>query len=246
MTKDEWQVATDPKPMLRFLKGKASDRKLRLLACACCRHAWSSAPDALPQEVCDAEEFADGHRIWAELTRPAAGGAEEDELTRTTRRAAQSVLRRVAHAAAVEAAEYAAHYRRELETAAHSSSATVEPWTSDPRLRLRRARATAEALSESMEAGVAARNMERAIQASLIRDVFNPFCSLTADPVWRTSTVAALAAQMYESRDFSAMPILADALQDTGCENTAILDHCRASGPHFRGCWLVDLLLAKE
>jgi hypothetical protein len=51
---------------------------------------------------------------------------------------------------------------------------------------------------------------------------------------------------MYESRDFSAMPILADALEDAGCENTDILDHCRGPGQHVRGCWVVDILLAIE
>ena len=54
------------------------------------------------------------------------------------------------------------------------------------------------------------------------------------------------AQQMYESRDFSAMPILADALQDAGCDNADILDHCRGPGPHVRGCWVVDLVLGKE
>jgi hypothetical protein len=50
---------------------------------------------------------------------------------------------------------------------------------------------------------------------------------------------------MYESRDFTAMPILADAVQDAGCEDEQVLGHCRRSGPHVRGCWCVDLLLGK-
>ena len=50
---------------------------------------------------------------------------------------------------------------------------------------------------------------------------------------------------MYESRDFSILPILADALQDAGCEHADILDHCRGPGPHVHGCWVVDLLLGK-
>ncbi|MDY3562094.1 hypothetical protein R5W23_003540 [Gemmata sp. JC673] len=50
---------------------------------------------------------------------------------------------------------------------------------------------------------------------------------------------------MYESRDFSAMPILADALQDAGCDRADILDHCRGPGQHVRGCWVVDLVLNK-
>ena len=42
------------------------------------------------------------------------------------------------------------------------------------------------------------------------------------------------------------MPILADALQDAGCDNDDILTHCRGEGPHVRGCWVVDLVLGKE
>ena len=82
----------------------------------------------------------------------------------------------------------------------------------------------------------------------LFRDVFgNPFRPVTFSPGWRTSTAVAIARGMYESWDFSAMPILADALQDAGCENEDILNHCRdASQVHVRGCWVVDLVLGKS
>jgi len=78
-------------------------------------------------------------------------------------------------------------------------------------------------------------------------DVYsNPFRPVAFDPNWRTSTAVALAQQMYDSRDFGAMPILADALQDACCDNDDILNHCRdASGVHVRGCWVVDLVLGK-
>jgi hypothetical protein len=79
------------------------------------------------------------------------------------------------------------------------------------------------------------------------RDIFgNPFRPVTFDPSWRTTTAVAIANHMYDARDFSAMPILADALQDAGCDNDDILDHCRGPGPHVRGCWVVDLVLGKE
>ncbi len=66
-------------------------------------------------------------------------------------------------------------------------------------------------------------------------------------PKWRTSDAVSIAKQMYESRDFGAMPILADALQDAGCDNEDVLDHCRdASVTHVRGCWVVDLVLRKK
>ena len=85
------------------------------------------------------------------------------------------------------------------------------------------------------------------VHCYLFRDIFgNPFRHATFDPAWRSSTVVALAAQMYESRDFGAMPILADALQDAGCDSEDVLNHCRdAKATHVRGCWVVDLVLGK-
>jgi hypothetical protein len=83
--------------------------------------------------------------------------------------------------------------------------------------------------------------------AILLRDILgNPFRPITTDPSWLTSTVLDLASQMYESRDFSAMPIIADALQDAGCDNIDILNHCRSEGSHVRGCWVVDIILSKD
>jgi hypothetical protein len=81
----------------------------------------------------------------------------------------------------------------------------------------------------------------------LVRDVFgNPFRPVAFNPAWRTDTALSLAQQMYESRDFGAMPILADALQDAGCDSEEILNHCRdATLTHVRGCWVVDLVLGK-
>lgn len=81
-----------------------------------------------------------------------------------------------------------------------------------------------------------------------MRDIFgNPFRSVTFVPEWRTGTVRALASQMYDPRDFSAMPIPADALQDAGCDSEDILAHCRGTSQvHVRGCWVVDLVLGKE
>jgi hypothetical protein len=86
------------------------------------------------------------------------------------------------------------------------------------------------------------------VQAAIARDIFgNPFRLLVAfEPSWRTSTVLAVARQMYNSGDFGAMPILADALQDAGCDSEEVLNHCREAGAtHVRGCWVVDLVLSK-
>ena len=76
--------------------------------------------------------------------------------------------------------------------------------------------------------------------------VGNPFQPIAFDPAWRTSTVLTLARTMLDTGDFSAMPILADALQDAGCEDKSVLTHCRGDGPHFRGCWVVDGILDRN
>jgi hypothetical protein len=84
-------------------------------------------------------------------------------------------------------------------------------------------------------------------QAIVVRDIFgNPFRPVTLNPAWRTSNVSALAQSIYDDRAFDRLPILADALEDAGCDNADILNHCRQPGEHVRGCWVVDLVLEKE
>jgi hypothetical protein len=74
----------------------------------------------------------------------------------------------------------------------------------------------------------------------------NPFRPVVVDPCWLTFTVTALANGIYADKAFDRLPILADALQDAGCENIDVLNHCRLPGEHARGCWVVDTLLGKE
>jgi predicted component of type VI protein secretion system len=63
---------------------------------------------------------------------------------------------------------------------------------------------------------------------------------------WHDGLLASIARQMYDSRDFLDMPILADALEEAGCTDQDILSHCRSGGEHVRGCWVIDLLLGKK
>ncbi len=90
--------------------------------------------------------------------------------------------------------------------------------------------------------------LEKRAHCKLFREVFgNPFRPVAFSSSWRTDTAVSLARTMYESREFGAMPILADALQDAGCDNADILDHCRDTAlTHVRGCWVVDLVLGRE
>ena len=63
---------------------------------------------------------------------------------------------------------------------------------------------------------------------------------------WNEGTVPLMAAGIRKYRSWAELPFLADALEDAGCTDQAILDHCRSPGPHVRGCWAVDLILGKE
>ena len=90
---------------------------------------------------------------------------------------------------------------------------------------------------------------EEADKCDLIRDIFgNPFRPVAIDRCWlswNSGTIPKLAKTIYADRAFDRLPILADALEEGGCTDTAILEHCHGPGPHVRGCWVVDLLLGK-
>jgi hypothetical protein len=89
--------------------------------------------------------------------------------------------------------------------------------------------------------------VQRALYEDYLEEVCGPVPAVACAPEWRTDTAVLLARSIYESRDFSVMPILADALQDAGCEIEEVLNHCRdTSQVHVRGCWVCDLVLAKD
>jgi hypothetical protein len=69
---------------------------------------------------------------------------------------------------------------------------------------------------------------------------------------WNGGTVARLAEVAYEERslpegtlDPARLAVLADALEDAGCIDDAILGHLRGPGAHVRGCYVLDALLGK-
>ena len=139
-----------------------------------------------------------------------------------------------AHVQAAQAAEHAVMKRYDKNnrlSIAHASLAASRAW----------------ALNEGELIQGESQQQRQAIHAIWLRDIFgNPFRPVAFSPEWRTSTAVALAGQMYESRDFGAMPILADALQDAGCDSEDMLSHCRdENATHVRGCWVVDLVLGK-
>jgi hypothetical protein len=89
------------------------------------------------------------------------------------------------------------------------------------------------------------------VHPELLRDIFGPlpFREVSVEPsllMWNDGVVLKLARGIYEERAFDRMAVLADALEEAGCENQEILFHCRSPGEHVRGCWVVDLVLGKS
>jgi hypothetical protein len=86
-------------------------------------------------------------------------------------------------------------------------------------------------------------------QMALLRDVVgNPFRPVTipdAVQAWDGGAVVKLAQAIHDGRTFADLPVLADALEDAGCSDDAILSHLRSAGPHVRGCWALDALLGR-
>ena len=224
MTEEEWLECPDPTTMFRNFGAKFSDRKLRLFCCACCRRVWDCARDErLGRALLCLERYTD---------QPTSN---KDRLD------ASKLARAVRE-------EYWEQTGME-----EVVSIAVELWSASAKTMGRRAgfcgRGAVEAVGWAQVSEYDAQTRtERAAQTILLRDIFgNPFRPVAVDPAWLTSDVVALARGIYADRAFDRMPILADALQDAGCNNDDVLNHCRdAAQVHVRECWVVDLLLGKS
>jgi hypothetical protein len=78
--------------------------------------------------------------------------------------------------------------------------------------------------------------------ADLMREVFAPTKRPKFLKRWRTETVRLLADGIQADSAYDRLPILADALEEAGCDNIELLNHCRGPGPHVFGCWALDLV----
>jgi hypothetical protein len=201
---------------------RGRDRKFRLAGAAAARHVAHQLTGPRYRNLIDlVEQVADGLADPEQLHRQ-HGDAEAELFERSLelQRTGVDLLK----ASKRLAAEYAA-------TRAAMPGGAWE--------------AACSALADAARAGKRADMW--AWQAEMLRDIFgNPFRPVKLEPAWRTVNVIDLARGIYGDRAFERMPILADALEDAGCTNAAILEHCRSGPSHVRGCWAVDLLLEKR
>jgi hypothetical protein len=244
VSEDDWTACTDPQLMLMLLRSRraATDRKLRLFACACCRRIWDRFPHPLNRDLVVAVEDHPDGRFEDEDIQAAARASSAVEPESSGQPAywvAKALGRGFYKLTAAESAALVACKAMALDDPEYGHRAEVALFWSAPR-------GDFAARVVSLPTPVPVIQAEAAAQAVLLREVFGkPLSPVQFEASWRTEAVVGLARGMYESRDFGPMSVLADALEDAGCADHDILAHCRGDGPHVRGCWVVDAVLGK-
>lgn len=233
MTRDEWNESQSLPEMLAWLRKerRLTDRKGRLFGVACCRRLWGWMRDERSRRaVVVAEWWADGigkndEREWARqdalaVVRPVWSGAPlpfyTDDASEPETAAASAAIR-----------------------VAGSAVSTAVQAAFDGRTAFRVAGGSAED--------------EGRAQVTLLRDIFNPFHCGSPRGTWRNDTGVRLAQAAYEDRVMPSghlnptrLALLADSLEDAGCDDAELLGHLRVPGVHVRGCWGLDAVLGKE
>jgi hypothetical protein len=272
VNESEWLACTDPGAMLIFIRGKASERKLRLFSAASCRVAARRLPHgpSLLRAVEVAERLADGDTTDAEAASTAAEmevllyeadqdrkaalssyHAEADSVCGCPRCQADAMAQRNEMNPATDA-EFG-YQAMQRSVAAGAEAITAEA--------IVHALVPAPVWGETVEAAVAAARQTGGLTdvgcTRLLRDLFaNPFRPAPALDaswlIWQGGTVTQLARAAYDERrlpegtlDPARLAVLADALEDAGCGEVEILGHLRGSVVHVIGCWALDLVLSK-
>ena len=220
MTEEDWLASTNPNDIAHH-RDSRDDRKRRLMVCACVRRVFGAALDRqLLGLVGAAEAFADDEISRSELVAVR-------RLVKAAITSQNAVTRDVSRVLAARAA------------LAVSEKEFMNIKSALEACQLAQAASSGSRRDDAIQA-------EQSAQCQIGRDVFqNPFRRVTFNSGWGTSTALALAETIYSGRIFDRLPILADALEDAGCDATELLDHLRGQGPHVRGCWALDLVLGK-
>jgi hypothetical protein len=215
--------------MLAFLfgSGRDSERKLLLFCCACCRLVWPLLPDRCRRLVEAVERYADR-------------GASASELVALFEGYSPQEVGVPALPGGGQAAEAVGHLDGQWTWGARPAEGPS--WGTLDCV----ARSAAESLAKTMPWQAA-----RQLEVQLLHDIFGPplFRPVALDPAWLAwngGTVRRLAQAVYDDRAYDGLPVLADALEEAGCDQADLLAHLRGPGPHVRGCWAVDLVLGKQ
>jgi len=216
MTDAEWLTSQDAWAMLHAVQQSSpSERKVRLFNSAVCGRFWDYLPEASQAILLKSELLADG-QIQVPLDDMELCGLANNVVAVFDRQYPQKQF-----------PSREVRIQRDAAAAVCYAVVPKELW------------GAASYFWEIDEA-------EKYAHCEIIRDIFdNPFRPVTIDPSWVTPVVVALAQSIYNDRVFDRMSEVADALEAAGCTETHMLEHCRGSGPHVRGCWVLDVILGK-
>ena len=252
-TRAEWEASTASPELIRpFLfhferqeVGKLAQRKLRLIACAAARCLWKQMPEQVLRNAVEVGE------------RFAEGDAKDKEREKAFR-AAFEVHDNLELAYGIDdGTEFYLLPDRERAEAWRALSAAVLAITcvKPPMnfLTLDGVCHTVPGLLLPIAKYMKGFSVEHGYQFAydqvrdplppLVRDILGyPFAPVKFDKRWRTETVKLLTDGITTEGKFDRLPILADALEEAGCDDSDILGHCRGPGAHVRGCWVVDLI----
>jgi hypothetical protein len=229
MTEQEGNSCTDSQRMLEFLRGKVSERKLRLILVGCCRRLWGPNNDkAISATLAIVDQLAEagGLQSMSGYVRIPAGEAilncgASDPLGPLSLWDENGLSKQV--------------------------SSLAIPGLLSAILGDLGCLRTNVALLIHLLSFLTRAGLHPVLQAALIRDIVRgPLRPIRFRASWRTwnnGVCFGIAKGIYQDRMFDQLPILADALEEAGCTEPDILNHCRQPGEHVRGCWVVDALL---
>jgi hypothetical protein len=247
MTESRW-LATHIPSDLYAVFCELSDRKLHLLTAAFLRRVWDRLPSESTRTAVEAtERYADGRITAKELGRlrsidlletcePFWMGTEDAfDVELLIRDCDCLSCDRVA-------SEVECRVAREGDVLGGVLESIEAPaWIAVQAAFLARDLVASDSGPEDRDGAVVC---EMGEQFALFREITGAGFDVHPKwPLWRTTTVRLLARGIYRHQAFDRLPILADALQDAGCNDEAVLTHGRGATTHLRGCWVVDLAL---
>jgi hypothetical protein len=239
MTEKEWRASTDPQKMLdrARLSGLASQRKQLLFMAACLRRLWPLLLYKGSREAVEVLERA-ADQVATDEERAAAARAAESAAEVARKDADNIASPESVSAGAIYAAAAAAW-------AVHGAFRNADP-------------AFIVCAANLGERGGGVYCLPD-VQAAMLRDLFGPLPFRLLPPLapawlgWNEGTAGRLAEGVSDDRrlpegtlDPTSLAVLADALEEAGCDQADLLGHLRGPGPHVRGCWAVDLVLGKS
>ena len=230
MDENAWLESADAAAMVSYVWNRIDARKQRLFACACVRSVWHNLRDERFRALVEiSEEYADGRATGERLDRVAKALFEVTSRSTFSEVLAESPLSAMVAARGVGNRTASMCVAEALKYSQLSSAPGVRPGGAgtvlqfDPEAKATHARRVAD----------------------LFRDIVgNPFRPVSLHPdwlAWDDGIVRRLAETMYEGRRYQELPILADALEEAGCDVPEVLEHLRGRGVHARGCWALDL-----